>query len=73
VSVRRSTLYAGLTISLASFAFSFGSWTAQRSMAQRAHATVVETAASHAVYVSKPEVVAALIEQAATSSSAVAK
>ena len=38
---------------------------AQRSMAQRAGATVVETAGSHAVYVSKPEAVAALIEQAA--------
>jgi pimeloyl-ACP methyl ester carboxylesterase len=40
---------------------------AQRSMAKRAHATVVETAASHAVYVSKPEAVAAIIEQAASS------
>jgi pimeloyl-ACP methyl ester carboxylesterase len=38
---------------------------AQRSMAQRAGSTVVETAGSHAVYVSKPAVVAALIEQAA--------
>ena len=38
---------------------------AQRSMAQRAGSTVVETAGSHAVYVSKPEAVAALIEQAA--------
>lgn len=39
---------------------------AQRMMATRAGATVVETAGSHAVYVSKPEAVAALIEQAAT-------
>jgi pimeloyl-ACP methyl ester carboxylesterase len=38
---------------------------AQRMMAKRAGATVVETAGSHAVYVSKPEAVAALIEQAA--------
>jgi hypothetical protein len=39
---------------------------AQRMMAERAGSTVVETAGSHAVYVSKPEAVAALIEQAAT-------
>ena len=39
---------------------------AQRFMAQRAHAHVVETAASHAVYVSQPEPVAALIETAVT-------
>jgi hypothetical protein len=32
VSVRRSILYAGLTFSIASLAFSFGSWTAERSM-----------------------------------------
>ena len=38
---------------------------AQRSMAKRAGSTVVETAGSHAVYVSKPAAVAALIEQAA--------
>jgi pimeloyl-ACP methyl ester carboxylesterase len=38
---------------------------AQRQMAQRAHATVVETPGSHAVYVSRPEVVVKLIEQAA--------
>lgn len=38
---------------------------AQRQMAERAGATVVETPGSHAVYVSKPEPVAALIEQAA--------
>jgi hypothetical protein len=46
---------------------------AQRSMAQRARSTVVETAGSHAVYVSKPEVVASLIERAAASTSAEAK
>ncbi|MGH8050791.1 MAG: alpha/beta hydrolase [Arenimonas sp.] len=38
---------------------------AQRGMAQRAGSTVVETAGSHAFFVSKPEVVAKLIEQAA--------
>jgi pimeloyl-ACP methyl ester carboxylesterase len=37
---------------------------AQRLMSQRAKATVVETAASHAVYVSQPEAVAAIIETA---------
>jgi pimeloyl-ACP methyl ester carboxylesterase len=46
---------------------------AQRSMAQRARSTVVETAGSHAVYVSKPEVVASLIERAAASTFAEAK
>ena len=39
---------------------------AQRMMAGRAGSTVTETAGSHAVYVSKPEAVAALIQQAAT-------
>ena len=39
---------------------------AQRMMAERAGSTVVETAGSHAVYVSKPEAVADLIKQAAT-------
>jgi pimeloyl-ACP methyl ester carboxylesterase len=38
---------------------------AQRQMAARAKATIVETAGSHAVYVSNPKVVATLIEQAA--------
>jgi pimeloyl-ACP methyl ester carboxylesterase len=38
---------------------------AQRQMAARAGATVVETAGSHAIYVSNPRVVADLIEQAA--------
>jgi hypothetical protein len=35
VSVRRSITYAGLTFSLAALAFSFGSWTAQRSIASQ--------------------------------------
>lgn len=38
---------------------------AQRSMAARAGATVEETTGSHAIYVSKPAVVAAMIEKAA--------
>ncbi|HZF29418.1 MAG TPA: alpha/beta hydrolase [Gammaproteobacteria bacterium] len=38
---------------------------AQRSMSKRAGSTVVETKGSHAVYVSQPAVVAALIERAA--------
>jgi pimeloyl-ACP methyl ester carboxylesterase len=37
----------------------------QRFMAERAHATIAETPGSHAIYVSKPEAVARLIEQAA--------
>ncbi len=40
---------------------------AQRSMSKRAGATVVEVEGSHAVYVSKPEAVVQLIEQAAKS------
>lgn len=40
---------------------------AQRAMAKRADAMVVETPASHAVYESRPADVAALIEKAATS------
>ncbi|MBT1185811.1 alpha/beta hydrolase [Streptomyces sp. CJ_13] len=39
---------------------------AQRAMAERAGATVAETAASHSVYVSKPADVAALIAEAAS-------
>ena len=39
---------------------------AHRSMAQRAESKVVETAGSHAVYVSKPNVVAELIVRAAS-------
>ncbi len=38
---------------------------AQEMMAKRAGSTVVETRGSHAIYVSKPEVVAKIIEQAA--------
>jgi pimeloyl-ACP methyl ester carboxylesterase len=38
---------------------------AQRSMSNRAGATVVEVAGSHAVYVAQPEAVAKLIVQAA--------
>ncbi|GAA0711313.1 alpha/beta hydrolase [Dokdonella soli] len=38
---------------------------AQRMMAKRAGATVVEVPGSHAIYVSKPKVVAKIIEQAA--------
>jgi pimeloyl-ACP methyl ester carboxylesterase len=38
---------------------------AQRAMARRSKATIVEEPGSHAIYVSKPEVVAKLIEQAA--------
>ena len=38
---------------------------AQRAMAKRAGATVVEVKGSHAVYVSQPTAVPALIEQAA--------
>jgi pimeloyl-ACP methyl ester carboxylesterase len=38
---------------------------AQRFMSQRAGSTVVEVAGSHAIYVSQPNVVAALIEKAA--------
>jgi hypothetical protein len=35
LSVRRSIIYAGLTFSLASLAFSLGSWSAQRGMARQ--------------------------------------
>ena len=38
---------------------------AQQAMADRAGASVTEIAASHAVYVSRPKVVADLIKQAA--------
>jgi len=38
---------------------------AQRSMSKRAGATVTEVKASHSVYVSRPQDVAALIEKAA--------
>jgi pimeloyl-ACP methyl ester carboxylesterase len=39
---------------------------AQRAMAQRAGAAVTEAEGSHAIYVSKPEVVAAIIRTAAS-------
>jgi hypothetical protein len=39
---------------------------AQRLMSERAGSTVVEAAGSHAIYVSQPAAVAALIEQAAS-------
>jgi pimeloyl-ACP methyl ester carboxylesterase len=39
--------------------------TAQRAMAERAGSTVTEVAASHAVYVSRPDTVASVIAQAA--------
>jgi pimeloyl-ACP methyl ester carboxylesterase len=42
---------------------------AQRSMAQRAGATVAEAPGSHSVYVSKPEAVVSLIKQAAAAGS----
>jgi pimeloyl-ACP methyl ester carboxylesterase len=38
---------------------------AQRLMAKRADSTVVEAPASHSIYVSRPEAVAAIIKQAA--------
>lgn len=38
---------------------------AQRQMSERAGSTVVETPASHSVYVSQPDAVADLIEEAA--------
>ena len=41
----------------------------QRAMSERAKATVTETAANHAVYVSQPAVVAQLIKQAANATS----
>jgi pimeloyl-ACP methyl ester carboxylesterase len=40
---------------------------AQRAMSKRAGSTVVEVKGSHAIYVSQPEAVAALVEQAAKS------
>ena len=46
---------------------------AQRSMSKRAGSTVVEVAGSHAIYVSQPSKVAALIEQAAKGVKAAAK
>jgi len=40
---------------------------AQRSVSKRAGSTLVEVKGSHAIYVSQPEAVAALVEQAAKS------
>ena len=44
---------------------------AQRAMAKRAGATVVETPGSHAIYVSNPTVVAEAVKQAATAAETV--
>jgi hypothetical protein len=38
----------------------------QRSMSERAGSTVEEAAGSHSIYVSRPDVVAALIKKAAS-------
>jgi len=46
---------------------------AQRSMAKRAGSTVVEEKGSHAIYVSRPSAVAALIEEAIKATSAAAR
>jgi pimeloyl-ACP methyl ester carboxylesterase len=46
---------------------------AQRSMAERMGATVVEVAGSHGSYISKPEPVAALVQQAASAASATSR
>jgi pimeloyl-ACP methyl ester carboxylesterase len=46
---------------------------AQRSMSKRAGSTVVEAKGSHAIYVSQPEPVARLIEEAARGAKAAAK
>jgi pimeloyl-ACP methyl ester carboxylesterase len=45
---------------------------AQRAMSKRAGATVVEVEGSHAIYVSQPQAVAALIETAANGTAATA-
>jgi pimeloyl-ACP methyl ester carboxylesterase len=45
----------------------------QRSMSERAGMTVEEAAGSHAIYVSRPDVVAALIEKAASEVSSAAR
>ena len=45
----------------------------QRSMSERAGATVEEAAGSHAIYVSRPDVVAALIEKAASEARSAAR
>jgi pimeloyl-ACP methyl ester carboxylesterase len=45
---------------------------AQRTMAKRADATVTEVGGSHSVYVSRPEAVSAIIEEAAANAMATA-
>ena len=45
---------------------------AQRLMSKRAGSTVIEVAGSHAIYVSQPNAVAALIEEAARAAKAAA-
>jgi pimeloyl-ACP methyl ester carboxylesterase len=45
----------------------------QRSMSKRAGSTVVEVKGSHAIYVSQPEAVARIIEEAAKGAKAAAK
>ena len=45
----------------------------QRSMSERAGATVEEASGSHAIYVSRPDVVAALIEKAASEARSAAR
>lgn len=46
---------------------------AQRAMATRAGATIVEAAGSHAIYVSKPQAAVSLIVQAAASLATLAR
>ena len=46
---------------------------AQRFMSERAGSTVVEAAGSHAIYVSQPEAVAAIIKKAAGAAKAATK
>jgi hypothetical protein len=46
---------------------------AQQSVSARAGSTVVEVAGSHAIYVSQPEAVAELIENAASEVSSAAR
>jgi len=46
---------------------------AQRQMSERAGSTVVEVEASHSVYVSQPDLVADLIERAASEVSSTAR
>ena len=55
MSVRRSVLYVGLTFSLASLAFSFGSWVTQRQMVQQiaandARLTALRDEMAHSIF-----------------------